>query len=123
MVYGGKKGSEQTVANFIFRNNVVRHNSYGVHGADRAPGQDSIDAYFPGAVFTGNVIAGGESKRYPSGNTFIDPGDFAGLFIDSASGDYRPRPGGRLAGDGKRPAGANIAAVMKAVRDVAGTRP
>ncbi len=58
------------IPGFVFTNNVVRQLMYGVAGRDRAPGNDSLSAFFPGATFTGNVIAGGESGHYPRGNRF-----------------------------------------------------
>lgn len=58
------------ISGFTFTNNVVMQNAYGVIGANRAPGNDSLNAFFPGATFTGNVIAGGDSSLYPRGNRF-----------------------------------------------------
>jgi len=55
---------------FVFTNNVVRQNTYGVAGDNHGPGNDSINFYFPGATFTGNVIADGDAGRFPSGNRF-----------------------------------------------------
>lgn len=79
MVYGGTKEKAREVRGFVFRDNLVRHNAYGVHGADRAPGKDTLNWYFPGGVFTGNTIEGGDSGRYPAGNTFVTPAEFARL--------------------------------------------
>lgn len=59
------------VPGFVFTNNVVRQNAYGVIGRDKAPGNDSLNFYFPGATFTGNVIVDGDGGRYPRGNTFV----------------------------------------------------
>ena len=118
MAYGGTKAEPRTVASFVFRDNVIRHNTYGVHGADRAPGRDSLEAFFPGAVFTGNVIAGGDAKRYPAGNSFIRADEFDALFAAPEAGDFSPRPGGRLSGEGRQPpAGVDFAGLSKAVRD------
>jgi len=79
MAYGGTKSDPKPIAGFVFRDNLIRHNQYGVHGSDRAVGADTLDAFFPGAVFESNTIAGGESKRYPKGNTFIGEDDFKTL--------------------------------------------
>jgi hypothetical protein len=97
MAYGGRKGQPATARGFVFPDNVIRHNTYGVHGADRAPGRDSLEAFFPGAVFAGNVIAGGRASRYPDGNRFIDADAFDGLFEAPGEGNYRPAAGGLLA--------------------------
>ncbi len=83
--YGGTREQPQPIRGFVFRDNLVRHNRYGVHGADRATGQDTLDAFFPGAVFEGNTIAGGDPARYPPGNTFVGPDDFARLLASARS--------------------------------------
>jgi hypothetical protein len=57
------------IPGFVFTNNVVRHLTYGVAGRDRAPGGDSLSAYFPNGRVTGNVIADGDGGHYPGGNT------------------------------------------------------
>ena len=67
MAYGGTKNDPITVAGFVFRDNLIRHNQYGVHGSDRAVGQDTLDAFFPGAVFESNAIAGGDPETLPEG--------------------------------------------------------
>ena len=58
------------IPGFVFTNNIVRQHAYGIAGRDHAPGNDSLNAYFPGARFSGNVIADGDASRYPSGNRF-----------------------------------------------------
>lgn len=64
---------------FVYTNNIGRHNQYGVFGSGKGTGNTSIAYYFPGAVFTGNVIAkevlGPDSPSniesvYPAGNFF-----------------------------------------------------
>ena len=47
-----------------------------------------MDAYFPDAVVTENVLAGGEASRYPDGNVFPDSLD-AVPFADRKAGNYR----------------------------------
>ena len=54
-------------------------------------GTDSINAYFPGAVFLRNVLAGGRSSRYPGDNLFPEMDSFAQQFVNYAGGDYRLR--------------------------------
>jgi hypothetical protein len=75
--FGGTREVPVPIRGFVFRNNVVRHNAYGVHGADRAVGADTLAVFFPGAVFEGNVIAGGDPRRYPERNRFVSDEDFA----------------------------------------------
>lgn len=67
-VYGGRGGRE--IKGFVFRNNVVRHNEYGVIGSDAGIGLSTFAKYLPGAVFDGNDITGGDPLRYPAGNRF-----------------------------------------------------
>lgn len=64
---------------FVYTGNIGRHNQYGVFGSGKGTGNTSINFYFPGAVFTGNVIAkevlGPDSPSsiesvYPVGNQF-----------------------------------------------------
>jgi hypothetical protein len=78
--FGGTRDAPKPIAGFVFRENLVRHNAYGVHGADRAVGADTLKAFFPDAIFQGNVIAGGDRGRYPDGNQFIGPGEFDDRF-------------------------------------------
>jgi hypothetical protein len=115
--YGGTKDDPATIPGFVFRDNLIRHNQYGIIGADRAVGSDTLKAFFPDAVFQSNTIAGGDSTRYPKGNTFIDEPGFNAAFVNAATGDYHLRPGSRLRGtasDG-RDVGADIAAIAQAL--------
>ena len=117
MAYGGSKDAPEAIAGVVFRDNLVRHNSYGVIGADRGVGTDTLEAYFPGIIFSTNGIAGGESRRYPSGNHFVDEREFESQFVNAAAGDYRLRPNSRFrkaASDG-RDLGADVQAIMQAL--------
>ncbi len=102
MAYGGSKDSPETIPGVVFRDNLIRHNSYGVIGADRGVGIDTLDAYFPGIVFSTNGIAGGESRRYPSGNQFVDEREFDSQFMNASGGDYRLRANSRFRQGGVR---------------------
>ena len=117
MAYGGTKQEPRAITGFVFRDNVIRHNQYGVHGADRAIGSDTLEAFFPGAIFASNVIAGGDSARYPKGNTFISERDFDNAFMNGPAGDYRLKAGSQWRGVGsdKRDIGADVAAIAQAL--------
>ena len=77
------------VLGFVFTNNLVRHNAYGIIGRDRAPGADTISAYFPASLITGNVIADGDPRRYPGGNKFPSSAEFRSQFVAYDRGDFR----------------------------------
>ena len=114
LAYGGTKEEPKTIGGFVFRDNLIRHNQYGVLGSDRAIGDDTLRAFFPDAVFQSNVIAGGEGRRYPKGNTFIPEDEFSAAFVNAAGGDYRLKTE-RLRGSGSdgRDIGADVAAIAQ----------
>ncbi len=62
-------GSPQ-MTGFVYTNNISRHNTYGLNGANGRPGSYSIDMYFPGGVVTNNVLAGGTASLYPYRTAF-----------------------------------------------------
>lgn len=55
---------------FVFSNNIVQQNQYGIIGTGTGPGLPTLSAFFPGAIVTGNVIVGGEKSSYPPANFF-----------------------------------------------------
>ena len=57
-------------ARFVFEDNLVQHNQYGIIGTGQGPGLPTLRAYFPDAVVKGNVIVGGQQAAYPTGNFF-----------------------------------------------------
>ena len=87
--YGGTKESPRPIVGFIFENNIARHNRYGVFGTGRAYGRDSLSTFFPGAIFTHNVLAGGDPSKYPGGNYFPSLQDLEHQFVDFNDGDFR----------------------------------
>ncbi len=74
---------------FVFTNNIARHNAYGVKGQNLSPGAATISSFFPGAVIRGNVLAGGSSSAYPSGNFFPATAEFLRQFVNASKGDWR----------------------------------
>jgi hypothetical protein len=81
------------VPSFVYTNNLARHNTYGVQGQNYGIGLSSLNHYFPGFVFTGNVLAGGSASLYPAGNYFPTTAAFNAAFADASSGDYTLRAG------------------------------
>jgi hypothetical protein len=121
MAYGESDSKPKPITGVRFRDNIIRHNQYGVHGTGRGVGDDTLRAYFPGIVFTSNAIAGGNAKGYPSGNTFVSEEDWETQFLNVPEGDFRLRPNSRFrkaASDGKD-LGADIGAIAIAM----GLRP
>ena len=48
----GRASNPTPIEDFTFTNNLTLHNANGVHGQGRAVGQDTLDTFFPDAVFT-----------------------------------------------------------------------
>jgi len=67
ILFGGD-GAPHT--GFVFRDNVVPHNEHGITASGTGPGNQTLDRFFPGAVFRGNVIVGAKAGAYPPGNAF-----------------------------------------------------
>jgi hypothetical protein len=108
--YGTDGGAPTPIRNFVFRDNIAMHNSFGVHGAGRSTGNDTLHTFFPGAVFEDNVVAGGRSSLYPSGNSFPSVAELQDQFVSMAQNDYRLKDDSRyrsVSSDGE-PVGAPI---------------
>jgi hypothetical protein len=97
---------------FVFQNNIALHNRYGIIGSGAAPGQSTLDRYFPGALVRRNVIVGGQPDRYPAGNFFPASIEQVG-FVSLQDGDYRlvASSSYKRAGTDGRPIGANLDAL------------
>jgi hypothetical protein len=109
----------------VFRDNLALHNSFGVHGAGRSTGNDTLQAFFPGAVFDNNVLAGGRASIYPAGNFFPSVSEFQDLFVSMAQDDYRLKPDSRYvrsASDGTA-LGAPIQQLLQRTPTPEGRRP
>ncbi|MEW6127502.1 MAG: hypothetical protein AB1757_10745 [Acidobacteriota bacterium] len=55
---------------FVFTNNFLPHNEYGVIGDGVGPGNPTIAKYFSKPTFKRNVLAGGRASLYPADNFF-----------------------------------------------------
>jgi hypothetical protein len=115
--FGGSKEAPKPVTGFVFRDNLVRHNEFGVIGSDRGIGISTLDSFFPDAQFSSNTIAGGDSKRYPKGNTFISADEFDRTFLDAAAGDYRLKTnsGSRGSASDGKDVGADVTAIAQSL--------
>ena len=91
---------------FIYRNNISRHNEYGIFGSGLSVGNPSIAKYFPASIIVGNVMAKevnappNAESLYPAGNFFPESMQAIG-FVDYQGGNYRLRPGSRFRGTAK----------------------
>ena len=101
---------------FVYRNNMTAHNQYGVAG-DGTFGDPmgTLAVYFPGAIFTKNVLMGGDAADYPAGNFF--PISWAAvLFTNLPGGNYllAALSPYRNAGSDGKDVGADIGALQAA---------
>ena len=111
--------SGRATTNFVFRDNLVMHNDYGVFGDEVGVGAPAFARYMPGAVFKGNLLVGAPNpSAYPPGNYFPAAASAVG-FAAPAAGDYRLAPSSpfrRRASDGADP-GCDFDALEAAMRD------
>jgi hypothetical protein len=104
-------------AGFIFRNNIVLHNRYGI-GGDNTYGNPglTLSTYFPDAVFEGNILVGGKPGRYPADN-FIAASLAAIGFVNLHQGDCRLSDSSayKHAGTERRDPGVDLGALRLAL--------
>ena len=110
---GGVLTVDKPVEDFVFTNNVARHNTYGIQGSGYGFGNTAIAYYFPGGLVTRNVFAGGSASKYPAGNEAPSLADFETHFADYAGGDFTLVPGTNWerAGTDGLDLGGNVAAI------------
>jgi len=78
---------------FVFTNNLMKHNTYGIMGSGTTTGNATIATYFPNAVVRRNVLAGGNAKLYPPDNFFPDVATFWAQFVNYSAGNYALKAG------------------------------
>ncbi len=83
-------GSPAT-SGFVFTNNIIQHNDYGIMAESGRPGNYSIDMYFPSANVSYNVFLGGRAADYPVPNMFVTEAQWNDSFFDVSAHDYRLR--------------------------------
>ncbi|MGH9253426.1 MAG: glycosyltransferase [Vicinamibacterales bacterium] len=116
VLFGGD-GEPHTA--FVFQNNVMPHNEYGISGSGTGPGNASLQRYFPGAVVRRNVLVGALPGSYPRDNLF--PKSLSEIGFDGFGSDRKIRlgkPFATQATDGGYP-GADIDAVERALGGLA----
>jgi hypothetical protein len=118
--YGSTGETRRPIRGFKFLNNIARHNSYGMFGDGVGVGLPALAAYFPDAVVTGNVMAGGAARDYPAGNLFPSLDELMRQFMAPASGDLRLRGNSALQSGGSdgNPAGVDHAELYRAIGGV-----
>jgi hypothetical protein len=80
-------GDTTPVTRFVFTNNVILDNAYGIKGSGTGEGVPTLTTYFPGSVVAGNIVAGAEATAYPIANFY--PAVASVGFADYDGGDYR----------------------------------
>ncbi len=122
-VYGSPGRSFAVVSGFMFRDNLMRHNTYGVKGDGSGVGQQTLADFFTNSVFDRNALAGGDPSRYPAGNLFPSVAEFESSFVNAAAGNFTLVQGSplRTAASNGGPLGADVARVTAAVGGGAAT--
>jgi hypothetical protein len=87
--YGGTRSAPRAIPGFRFTNNLAAHNAYGIFGNGIGVGMKAIETFFPDGVIRSNVLAGGQSSRYPGGNFFPSVQQWMSDFVDTSTGDFR----------------------------------
>ena len=102
---------------FVFTDNIVAHNTYGIAGTDVGTGARALDALFPGAIVRRNVIVGGSSAEYPRDNFFVRSWEQV-KFEDLAQGRVRLTDASpfRRAGLDGTDVGVDDSALMRGLR-------
>jgi hypothetical protein len=87
----GVKVGGGPVAGFVFTNNLLNHNAYGIFGSGQAYGNQTLAYFAPGAKVQRNVMASDKSMaaRYPPDNQFPTVAFFKASFQNAAAQDYR----------------------------------
>lgn len=103
---------------FVFRNNLFSHNKYGIRGDGVGVGYGTLNAFFPGWIFSHNVLVnpGRNISSYPADNFFPASLDEV-KFVNQATGDYRLSTTStyKNAGSDGKDVGADIAAINTAM--------
>jgi hypothetical protein len=79
------------ILGFVFTNNLLKHNTYGIFGSGQAYGNGTLAYYTPGAIVMRNVMATNSSiaSRYPPDNQFPTVAAFLANFQNPGAQNYR----------------------------------
>jgi hypothetical protein len=106
------------VPGFVFTNNIIRDNKYGIMGDNASPGNGTIAIYFPQSLLLDNIIVAAPASSFPVGNYYpatIGDVGFAGY----DTGNYRLADSSRY-GSGSTD-GTAVGCNIDAVNAAAGT--
>jgi PKD repeat protein len=101
---------------FVFTNNLLKHNTFGIFGSGVGFGNPALSAYFPGAIVRRNVLAGGKASLYPPDNFFPSVTTFYAQFVNYSAQNYALLAGSLYVGratDGKN-IGVDVGALTTA---------
>ena len=73
--------------NFLFRDNIVGHGNYGIHGLDDIK-SELAQRFFQNNVFVNNRGVSNSDTSYPPGNFFVQDYSSVG-FVNFANNDFR----------------------------------
>lgn len=101
---------------FVFINNIVPNNQFGIVGDGTASGNVTLNQYFPESLLKKNVIVGAAGSQYPGKNYYPAQLDEVG-FVDRSRGNYRLAATSpfKKAGTRKKDIGANFDTVEQTV--------
>jgi hypothetical protein len=99
---GGTRVTGGPIVGFVFTNNLLKHNAYGIFGSGQAYGNQTLSYYAPGAAVQRNVMASNSSvaSRYPPDNQFPSVAQFNATFQNAAGLDFRLAAGSPYIGAG-----------------------
>jgi hypothetical protein len=81
-------GTANTKPNTVITDNIALHNDYGVLGDSSGIGNLSLNTYFPGVVFTKNILMGGPANSYSQYPNNYFPTSWNSVFVNQAAGNY-----------------------------------
>jgi hypothetical protein len=100
---------------FVFTNNIVRHNEYGVKGDGTRPGADTLGKYFPGCIFRKNAIVDPRNAQYPADNFSLSAAEAAAALPDGKAQMTAEARRNRRVGTDGREVGCDMQALPSVV--------